>query len=226
MGKNGYNTPMKYLIFDLDGTLTQPYEGITKSIIHALKTCGKEEPPEELLRECIGPPLEYSFSHIFGMNREETAVAVKAYRERYRKVCAEENALMPYVKEGLRRLSERGYIMAIATGKPTVFAEEIVKKFEIAEYFVALSGSGLDGSNSTKREEILGALEAVGEVSMGECCMIGDRKYDIEGGRSLGMHTAGLRFGYAAEGELEAAGAEMIFDDFEKLVYFFDKLKN
>ncbi len=211
---------MKYLFFDLDGTLTEPYEGITKSVIYALASYGIPRPDETTLRACIGPPLYAYFSDCFGMSAEESVRAVEKFRERYHAIGWKENALIAGVAESLERLAASGKILAVATGKPTVFAEKILSRFKIRSLFSAVVGSGLDGSLTEKREELARAMELVGAPA-GESAMIGDRKFDVEGGRACGVFTAGVRCGYAEEGELERAGADVIFDDFRQLTEYF-----
>lgn len=211
---------MKYLFFDLDGTLTDPYEGIAGSILHALSSCGLPPADEKTLRSCIGPPLFDSFTRIFGMSEEQAAFAVSEYRKRYGQVCHLENRLLPFVGEGLKKLGEAGYVMAVATGKPTATAERILSHFGIRESFSAVVGSNLDGTLALKCEEIALAMQKTGAVAA-QSAMIGDRFYDIEGGKSLGLYTVGLSCGYAEEGELEAAGADRIFPDFRRMTEFF-----
>lgn len=208
---------MTYLIFDLDGTLTEPFEGISKSILYALEKSGYPPCDEVTLRECIGPPLFYSFTRIFGMSEEMANRAVLYYRERYHTLGWRENALLPHVKEGLEKLHEAGYVLAVATGKPTLFAERILFHFGVRKYLATVVGSELDGSLGKKVEEINEVLFRL-NADKGECLMIGDRKYDIEGAKQAEIASAGLYCGYAEEGELEKAGADRVFPDFPSLV--------
>ncbi len=215
-----YNAVMKYLFFDLDGTLTYSDEGITKSIVYALESLGMPRPDEKLLRACIGPPLTDGFARYFHLTGEQNGLAVKKFRERYHDVGWKENRLIEGAKEALLALKERGKTLAVATGKPTVFAERILSYFEIRDLFSCVAGSGLDGSRSKKREEIAAAMNGV-RASAHESAMIGDRKNDVEGAKACGIFAAGVSFGYAEEGELARAGADIVFDDFIQLQQYF-----
>lgn len=217
--KKWYNRGMKYLFFDLDGTLTDPYEGITKSALYAIDYFGYPRPEESVLRTCIGPPLYGWFQTVFSMTEEESVRAVEKFRERYHEVGWKENALLPGVKEGLFVLKKAGKTLAVATGKPTPFAKKILEFFGVAECFSAVVGSELDGTRITKEEELSCAMQQVG-ARREESVMIGDRKYDILGAHALGVTAFGVEIGYAEQGELENAGADLIFQDFPSLTEY------
>lgn len=138
----------RYLLFDLDGTLTYSHPGIYASIRYALEDAGRGEPTERQLRSCVGPPLVYSFRHIFGMTEEETNRAVVKYRERYSEKGLFENAPVPGAKEILESLKSAGYVSAIATSKPKIFAERIADQFGFTPFLETVAGSGTDGSFS------------------------------------------------------------------------------
>lgn len=207
---------MKYVLFDLDGTLTEPYEGISKSILYALDYYGIAHPSESVLRSCIGPPLYGSFQTLFGMSVEQSYEAVDKFRERYHELGWQENALLEGAEECLRALKSAGKILAVATGKPTVFAKKILEKFGVLSLFSAVVGSELDGTMTKKEEEIEEAMRLIGATAE-ECVMVGDRKFDVLGARLCGMDCVGLHMGYAEEGELEEAGAIAVFDRFAPL---------
>ncbi len=211
---------MEFLFFDLDGTLTEPYEGISKSILYALSRFGLPDPGEEALRACIGPPLYDSFEHRFGLGKEGSLEAVRLFRERYHDVGWQENALLPGAAEALRTLSAAGKKLAVATGKPTLFAERILRKFGVFGCFSAVVGSNLDGTMTEKKEELGEAMRRLC-APREQSAMIGDRKYDVEGAHALGVFAAGVTFGYAEEGELEAAGADAVFASFPALTAYF-----
>ena len=140
----------KYLLFDLDGTLTYSHPGIYNCIRYALEAFGRPQPTEKQLRACVGPPLTYSFSEIFGMSEEETEAAVKKYRERYADKGLFENEPIPGAAELLASLKQKGYVQAIATSKPKIFAERIADKFNFTPFLDAVAGSGTDGSFSQR----------------------------------------------------------------------------
>lgn len=207
------------LLFDLDGTLTDPKEGITKCFQYALKCCGVEEDLENLNR-VIGPPLIDSFMGYYGFDREKGLYGVEKYRERFTDIGIYENALFPGIKELLRDLKKDGRKIALATAKPMVFSERILKHFEIEEYFDVTVGSGLDGTLNYKDEIITEVLKRLGNPPKETALMIGDRRQDIEGAKKVGVASLGVRFGYAEEGELEQAGADYTVDTIEDLRKF------
>lgn len=215
---------MKYLLFDLDGTLTDPYEGITKSILYALKACGRETVDPEQLRRSIGPPIDVIFGDIFGLDEKTTQFAIAKYRERYGAVGLFENKLLDGVADTLRRLQDAGYVLAVASSKPKVFVDRILERFDIMRYFTVSVGSGLDGSLHNKTLVIREALRLLGRrEGDAETVMIGDREHDIIGAKNCGLKSIGLNVGFAAPGELERAGADWIFSSFSELCEFFDK---
>lgn len=212
----------RYLFFDLDGTLTDPKEGITNSVAYALASYGIHTDPKELL-PFIGPPLHESFMQFYGFDREQAMEAVAKYREYFTDRGIWENALYPGAAELLAQLKAQGKSLALATSKPEVFARQILKHFEISGYFDAVCGSCLDGSR-TDKGEVIRTAHARLEQSLGhpaplmECVMIGDRLHDVEGAKKVGMDSIGLPFGYGGETELTRAGATHLADSFESLL--------
>lgn len=216
----------QYCLFDLDGTLTDPGEGITRCVQHALRTLGIEEPDLKKLEPFIGPPLADSFMVFYGLTKEQAERAVEAYRERFAPVGIYENRLIDGIPQLLRRLKDRGVVLAVASSKPSCFVHRILERFDIEKYFDVIVGSELDGARSAKEEvveEALCRLAAFGlceEEKQDICAMIGDRKFDIQGARAHGLTGIGVRFGYASEGELEAEGADYIADTVKELEEF------
>ncbi len=212
----------RYLLFDLDGTLTDPKEGITKSVQYALAAFGVEEPDLDRLTCFIGPPLVDSFMEFYGFDREKARQAQAKYRERFAEKGIFENRVLPGIPELLRRLAGAGRVLALATSKPEVFAEKILERYGLAAYFTQTVGSGLDGSLGTKAEVIVEALRRLklSPEEKRQVLMIGDRKHDIAGAKACGVASLGVRFGYAEEGELEAAGADFIAGTVEELGAF------
>ncbi len=209
-----------HILFDLDGTLTDPKEGITKCVQYALKSCGVEVLDLDRLTCFIGPPLQKAFQEFYGFDEEKSAFAVKKYRERFQTIGLFENALLQGVEPMLKNLKKRDAHLAVATSKPTVFSEKILKHFGMLQYFDFVSGSGMDGSKGEKADVICYALERYGmngEEEKKQVLMIGDRKFDIEGAHQCGIQAVGVRCGYAAAGELEAAGADYIVQDIAAL---------
>ena len=190
---------------------------------YALRALGIEEPDLDRLEPFIGPPLRDSFQEYYKLNEEQTEFAVKKYRERF---CAKgiyENILYPGMKELLNRLKESGCHLAVASSKPEVFVNRILNFFGIGDCFKVVVGSELDGTRSRKEEvvsEALGRLFPDENVPYESIAMVGDRKFDISGALEFGLHPIGAAYGYAGEGELEAAGAEYIAENVEDLGLF------
>ncbi len=204
----------QYVLFDLDGTLTDPREGITKSVQFALAQQGISEPDLKKLEPFIGPPLKDSFMEFYGMTEEQAAQGVADYRKRFAPVGKYENRVYTGIPEMLDNLKRAGIRLAVASSKPETFVWDILKYFKLDDYFDVVTGSELDGTRSRKEEvveEALHRLEFDGQpVSRENCAMVGDRRFDIEGGRQFHLTTVGVTYGYAAKGELEAAGADYI----------------
>lgn len=213
----------QYCLFDLDGTLTDPKEGITKSVQHALRYFNIEEPDIKKLEPFIGPPLKDSFMEFYGLTQAQAKKAIEVYRERFAPIGVLENKIFPGTASMLRRAKESGIHLAVASSKPECFVRQILEHFHISPYFEVIVGSELDGTRGTKEEVVEEALRQLGILAMEAaqrhelCAMIGDRKFDIQGAKAHGLTGIGVRFGYAAEGELEAEGAEYIAETMEEL---------
>ena len=191
------------VIFDLDGTLTRSEEGIWNCVKYAADKLGFEQPDAATLRKFIGPPLWYSFREYMGMTEDMAEKAVQTYRERYQTIGLMENRVFPGVRRLLRMLKAQGDYVAIATGKPQDPAERIIAHFGLSRYFDKIVGQG-DSESAEKAWLIRQALPA----QYDEAWMVGDRKFDIEGGRKAGVHTLGVGFGYGSEEELREAGCD------------------
>jgi phosphoglycolate phosphatase len=195
------------LLFDLDGTLTDPFEGITKCIQYSLLSLGRPSPPRESLRWCIGPPLKNSLSQLLASDDDQlTEEAVAAYRERFGVVGLYENDVYPDIPEMLGGLKEMGHTLFVATSKPTVYAERIIDHFDLWPYFIRIYGSELDGTRVDKTSLIAHILQNE-SIASSETFMIGDRKHDIIGAKANGIHGFGVLWGYGTREELEASGA-------------------
>ncbi|MDD6796741.1 MAG: HAD hydrolase-like protein [Clostridia bacterium] len=208
----------KYILFDLDGTLTDPKEGITKCVQYALEYFGIYEPDLEKLVKFIGPPLDVSFSEYYGMSEADASIAVDKYRERFSSIGIFENGLYEGIIDMLKALKKSGRCLALATSKPDVFAVRIVEKYGIAPYLDVLAGGKIGGS-CNKEDVIAEALDMLGVTDNDKqrVIMVGDRKHDIIGAKKCCIESVGVRFGYAEEGELEKAGADYIVSTVEEL---------
>ncbi len=199
----------KYILFDLDGTLTNPEEGITKCVQYALNKFGINAEISSL-RSYIGPPLLWSFMNFHELDEEAAKKAVSYYRERYKDIGIFENQLIEGFDEVLKTLKENGHILAVSTSKPTVFAKRILEKYKVAHYFDVIAGSELDGTRSEKSEVIEYTLSLLNIKRNDEVIMVGDRNYDVYGAKAFNIPCIGVTFGFAEEGELENAGAKYI----------------
>ncbi|AIQ41483.1 HAD family hydrolase [Paenibacillus sp. FSL R7-0297] len=200
---------LHHILFDLDGTLTDPKEGITKCVEYALHKLGIGVEHPDLLIPYIGPPLYDSFVHIQGLTHEAALQGVDFYRERYRTLGMFENNVIPGVPELLENLRNQGFSLYVATSKPTVFAEEILRHYKLDHFFRFTAGSNLDGTRSKKREVIQYVLDQ-NDIPAAQAVMIGDREHDIIGAKACGVPSIGVLFGYGSEEELSAAGADYI----------------
>lgn len=213
----------EYILFDLDGTLTDPKLGITSSVQYALRALGIEEPSLDKLEVFIGPPLTDSFREFYGLEGERLAMAIDKYRERFATQGIFENEIYPGIPQMLADLKAKDKILAIASSKPTLFVEQILEHFEIRKYFDHVVGSNMDGTRGTKEEVVEETLRQMLTVEMTPAqkrdavAMVGDRKFDIEGARAHGITSVGVLFGYAPEGELEEAGADYIVNSVRSL---------
>ena len=200
-------------LFDLDGTLTDPKVGITKSFQYALSAFGIHEQLDNLMR-FIGPPLRESFMVSYGFSESETENAVEKFREYYAKTGVFENAVYPEIPGLLQQLGESGRILAVATSKAKFYADIILKHFDIDKHFSFVSGDEMDGSltKTGKREIIRIALESLDPEREKAAIMIGDRKHDVNGAREAGIESIGITWGYGSRDELESAGATRIAD--------------
>ncbi len=201
------------ILFDLDGTLTDPKEGICKSVQYALQAFGIEEPDIDKLTPFIGPPLKNSFMEFYGLSDEQAETAVAKYRERFGVTGLYENKVYAGIPQMLANLQKKGYQMAIASSKPTVYVRRILEHFLLDSYFDVIMGSELDGRRVNKDEVIRDTLvELFGEepVCHAQVVMVGDRKFDVEGAKALGMDCIGVEYGYADSGELQEAGASYV----------------
>jgi phosphoglycolate phosphatase len=190
------------VLFDLDGTLTDPKEGITKSIQHALRSMGRTADDLDVLTPYIGPPLRESFQALAGLTVAETETAVSAYRDYYGAQGMYENIPYDGMREVLAGLAAEGRRLAVATSKATVFAEKVLEHFELRGWFEVVAGAELDGRRSRKSEVITHALAELGCEASRTAVMIGDRKHDIVGAHEAGVSSIGVLWGYGGIEEL------------------------
>ncbi len=208
-----------FVLFDLDGTLTDPFEGITKSVQYALRALGIEEPDRRRLARFIGPPMKESLMEFYGMSEEEALYGVRKYRERFSAEGWRENLLFDGVPQMLSTLRDAGAFLGIASSKPQIFVERILEHFQLSEYFDLVCGSELDGTRSHKAQVIAYALQQIG-ADAASVVMVGDRMYDLDGAAQNGIDAVGVCFGYAVRGELSVCPHVYLAQDILSLTRF------
>lgn len=200
----------KYILLDLDGTLTDPAIGITNGVMYALDKFGIKVEDRKELYCFIGPPLIDAFMNYFGLSEGEAKQAVAYYREFYRVTGIYENRVYDGVKETLQALKTSGKTLILATSKPEPFAEIILKHFDLRQYFDYVVGATFDGTINYKGDVIRVALERSKIVNIKEAIMIGDRHHDIDGAKQNNLKSIGVLYGFGDREELENAGADYI----------------
>ena len=201
---------MTAVFFDLDGTLTDPKEGITKSIEYALNAMDVEVPKVDELLWCIGPPLRKSFEVLLG-GEERVEEAMSLYRERFSDVGLYENDLYSEIPALLTDLKEKGLNLYVATSKPHIYARRIIQHFGLSSYFKDIFGSEIDGTRGDKGELLKYALSETG-CDAKSSVMIGDREHDAIGALKNNMVSIGVLYGYGSKEELERAGVHHLVE--------------
>lgn len=224
----------EHILFDLDGTLTDPKLGITTCVQYALHRMGIEESDFDRLEPFIGPPLLESFCEFYGFDDRQGQQAIGYYRERFGEKGIFENEVYPGIKELLAELKAAGRKLAVASSKPQVYVERILEHFALGEYFDVVVGSELDGTRTKKEEVVEEALRRLLPAELFEelmdtrgqeadkaeydsVVMVGDRRFDIEGAKEYHIASIGVSYGYALPGELDRAGADVIVETVKEL---------
>ncbi len=210
------------VLFDLDGTLTDPKEGITRCIQFAMEQLGVVPPHEDELTWCIGPSLKHSFGRL--LNTADPALidrALAGYRERFSDVGMFENTVYPEIVDSLQRISAAGFNLFLATAKPRVYAAQILDHFDLSRFFHTVYGSELDGRLSDKADLVAHIMDA-NTLNPRETLMVGDRSFDIVGGKRNGVMTAAVSYGYGSPDEIADSKPDMIFDSPSELTSFLE----
>jgi len=210
----------KYILFDLDGTISDSSEGITKGIQVALEYMGIDVPDRKELRKFIGPPLDYSFKNFMGFDDEQSKLATEKYREYYSKGGMFENVAYDGIEELLKRIKASGRKIAVTTSKPEVFSVQILEKFGLAEYFDIIAGASLTEKRGLKHEVIAYALEQFGNPDLSEVVLVGDTRFDAEGANKIGIDCIGVLYGFGTREELEKEGVIRIAQNVEDIYAF------
>lgn len=209
------------LLFDLDGTLTDNFPGISRSIVHALESLGLPAPDPASLRQCVGPPLRETFARLLETDdRARIESALARYRQRYAVEGWRENEPYAGIEQALQALAANGHRLHVCTSKPRPYAQRIVEHFGLDRHFASLHGPELDGRLDDK-SELLRHLLATEGLDPAACVMIGDRAQDMRAARANGVDALGVLWGYGSRTELVDAGAGRIVEQVRELASVF-----
>ena len=208
----------RYLLFDLDGTLTDSAPGILRSAAYALEHFGIMVSDLDTLYPFVGPPLEDSFIEFYNFSEGDAHRAVEIYHDRYERIGVYENAPYDGAAECLHRLREMVYILALATSKPIDMTDVVLDRFGLRRYFDFIGARDNEGLMHTKADVIDHVTASLGIKDKSEAVMIGDRKYDIQGAKATGLDSIGVLFGYGSRDELLTAGADHLAEDYDSLL--------
>lgn len=213
----------KVIFFDLDGTLTESGEGITRSVQYALEKIGKPEEDLEKLKVFVGPPLMEQFMKYAGVDEATARKAVEYYRERYEVKGIFENRPYDGIENMLQELKRKGYTLAVASSKPEYYVTKILDYFKLSSYFDAVVGSEMNGARTSKAEVIEEALKRTRmSDKRQEVLMVGDKEHDVLGARAAGLDCVAVAYGYGTKEELAEAKPLKIVASVDELLHFFD----
>lgn len=215
---------MKAILFDLDGTLIDSSEGITKSTQYALAHYGIIENDLSKFYKFIGPPLVASFKKYYDFPEEQAVEAVAVYRERYNKIGLFECSLYPGVRECIEKLKAQGYLIGMASSKPEVSCRRILEHFGILELFDDVVGATFDGRIDTKEEVLNEVLRRWSNVPKEEMCLIGDTMFDVEGANKVGVRSVAVTFGFGDVEQMIKAGAVAVCEEMSSLPEIIEKM--
>lgn len=211
----------KYILFDLDGTLTDPKVGITKAVQYALEKNNIKEDSLSTLEKFIGPPLKDSFIEFYSFDEKKSLDSIQYFREYFKEKGIFENQIYLGIEDLLKKLKQNDYKIIVATSKPLVFAKTILKHFKMIEYFDLIVGSNLDGTLVDKGEIISYVIDYLKIKNLKEVIMIGDRKYDIIGAKKNNIDSIGVLYGYGSMEELKIANPNYMINSIDQLYEFF-----
>lgn len=206
-----------YIFFDLDGTIINSEEGITKATQYALEKFGIEADRKSLI-PFIGPPLSESFKEHYDFDDKQIEKGIEYFRDYFKTSGINEHTLYEGIENIFSSLKENGKIIVLATSKPEIFAKDILNQYDITKYFDYICGASYDEERSSKADVLKYALDTVRPKSLVECVMVGDRKYDVLGAKEVGLDTIGVAFGFGGREELINAGAKLVVDTVSELL--------
>lgn len=209
---------IKAIFFDLDGTVVDSSEGITKSVQYALSKYNIDAPDLEELKKFIGPPLSESFMRFYGIPEEETSRAISYYRERYSTKGLLECCLYPGIAKAIEDASKAGFFVGMASGKPEGFCHEILKNHGVEQYFDEIVGTTINGPINTKEQVINELFRRHPELEPKECILVGDTKYDADGANAAGIACLGVSFGFGDRQEMLDRGVIAVVDTADEII--------
>lgn len=209
---------MKNILFDLDGTISNSKEGITKCVQYALQSFDIYEENLSKLESFIGPPLVDSFMKYYNFSETKAKEATKKYRQRYSEIGVHEAEIYPNVEECLIELKNRNFFIGLASSKPEDFCKTVLKDFNIIQYFDDIVGATLDGKISSKKDVLEEVFSRNNNLKKEDSLLIGDTVYDILGAKYIGIPCIGVSYGFGKVEEMKKAGATTIIDDIPELV--------
>lgn len=208
------------IFFDLDGTLTNPEHGLIASFEYALKKMGVSYGKREELKRYIGPPLYDEWRSVYGFDEEEATRALLLFREYFAVYGWWDNLLYDGVRKMLSELKMAGKRIFLSTSKPEIFATKILNLFDISRFFDFIGGASTDKTRDKKHEVLEYVLDAIGEPERSTCILVGDRKYDAEGARMVGIDSLGVLYGHGDEQEIFSAGFTAVAKSVEDITAF------
>ncbi len=214
---------MKHILFDLDGCLTDSFEGISNCVIYAMEKFGVKIEDVSSIRPFVGPPLVYSFEKYMNLSKEDAHKATEYYRERYKDIGIFENRVYEGVEEMLSSLKKDGYKISLCTSKPQPFAKRIMEKFGLDKYFDNIFGATFDEKISKKEDVIKYVLENIKEK---DAIMVGDTHFDVTGAHKNNIKCIGVLYGYGTKEELIGAKADFLAELPEKIYEIIKNTEN
>lgn len=212
----------KYVFFDLDGTITEPEEGIINGVLYALSRFGITVEDRTTLYPYIGPPLRDSFRDYHGLSEEDTEQAILYYREYYSTKGIYQNDIMPGMEQAFWTLRKHGCHLYVATSKPELYAKQILEHLKLDGYFDIIAGSTFDKARDTKAAVIEYLITSIAanqiKPAVDDIIMVGDRKFDVLGAREFGIDTIGVLFGYGSKEEFDACACRYVAADAKEMV--------
>lgn len=213
----------EYIAFDMDGTLMNTYEGVSKAITYTMDKMGKPKPTEQQIRPCIGPPLDDSYKKIFGFTHEEAIEGVAKFREYYRDKGQFECHPYSGITDTLAALNDAGYKLFVATSKLITPALEIVRHFGLDKYFCHVEGTPPGYGDCSKADVLRNAFSSLGITDKSKVILVGDTKFDVIGAKEAGIECMGVLYGFGSEQEFKENGADYIVETTADIADFFLK---